>query len=91
MGTTTMWFSLAGILATNIALVIGAVWRMSGVIQKVISRLDSIKELMDLSNKHTEQRITAIEAAVALQNQSLVDIQKRQTSMELEMKLMRKD
>lgn len=80
-----MWISLAGILLTNVVLVIGAVWRMSGVIQKVISRLDSIKELMDLSNKHTEQRMLALEATVNLQNQTILDIQKRQTSMELQL------
>jgi hypothetical protein len=82
-----MWIALASIFLANASLVIGATWRLAGVIQKVITRLDGIKELMDLGNKHTEQRLTSMESQIAIQNQTILDIQKRQTSMELEMKM----
>jgi hypothetical protein len=84
----TMWLSLVGILATNITLVIGAVWRVSAVIQKVIGRLDGIVERMDLSNKHTEQRITMLEANIQTQNTTIADLQKRMTAFELQQMIM---
>jgi hypothetical protein len=86
----TMWISLAGILITNVILVIGATWRLSGVITKVIIRLDSINEKMELNSKHMEHRLTTCEATIATQNITILDLQKRQTTMELEMKLMPK-
>lgn len=86
-----MWIALASIFLTNFALVVGATWRLSGIINKVITRLDGIKDLMDLGSKHIEQRMLALEATVNLQNQTILDLQKRQTSMELQIAIAKKE
>jgi hypothetical protein len=85
--TATMWIALAALFLSNVGLVIGATWRLSGVISKVVEHLVSIEKLMDLNNKHTEQRILSVETRTNLQDQTILDIQRRQTAMELEMKL----
>lgn len=89
--TQTMWIALAALFLSNVGLVIGATWRLSGVINKVVQQLVSIEKLMEVNDKHTDQQIADIKAQVNLQNQTIMDLQRRQTAIELEVKLGKKE
>lgn len=86
-----MWIALAALFLSNVGLVIGATWRLSGVINKVVQQLVSIEKLMEVNDKHTDQQIADIKAQVNLQNQTIMDLQRRQTAIELEVKLGKKE